>query len=115
MNCRRGDVVLVLFPDSNLRTAKRRPAIVVQADDLKTALAQTLVAMVTSNLARAGHSSRIRVDLNSDEGKRSGLKTESVIMTDNIATVLDHEIDRVIGTWVAIDALNSALRHTLAL
>jgi mRNA-degrading endonuclease toxin of MazEF toxin-antitoxin module len=27
----RGDVVLVLFPDSNLRTAKRRPALVVQA------------------------------------------------------------------------------------
>jgi mRNA interferase MazF len=32
MNCRRGDVVLVLFPDSNLRTSKRRPALVVQAD-----------------------------------------------------------------------------------
>jgi len=108
-------VVLVLFPDSNLRTAKRRPAIIVQADDLKTGLAQTLAAMITSNLARAGHSSRIRVDLNSAEGKQSGLKTESVIMTDNIATVLEHEIDRVIGSWIAMDALNSALRHTFAL
>ena len=27
-----GDVVLVLFPDSNLQTAKRRPALIVQAD-----------------------------------------------------------------------------------
>ncbi len=27
----RGQVVLVLFPNSNLRTAKRRPALVVQA------------------------------------------------------------------------------------
>ena len=34
----RGDVVLVLFPDSNLRTAKRRPALVVQADNLGTRL-----------------------------------------------------------------------------
>lgn len=33
MRCKRGDVVLVLFPDSNLRTAKRRPALIVQADD----------------------------------------------------------------------------------
>jgi mRNA-degrading endonuclease toxin of MazEF toxin-antitoxin module len=34
----RGDVVLVLFPESNLRTAKRRPALVVQADNLATGL-----------------------------------------------------------------------------
>jgi mRNA interferase MazF len=34
MNFRCGDVVLVLFPDSNLRTSKRRPALVVQADAL---------------------------------------------------------------------------------
>ena len=32
----RGDVVLVLYPDSNLRTAKRRPALVVQDDTLQT-------------------------------------------------------------------------------
>jgi mRNA interferase MazF len=31
---KRGDIVLVLFPHSNLRTAKPRPALVVQADDL---------------------------------------------------------------------------------
>jgi mRNA interferase MazF len=41
----RGDVVLILFPDSNLRTAKRRPALIVQADDLRTGLAQTVVAI----------------------------------------------------------------------
>ena len=38
MNYRRGDIVLVLFPDSNLRTSKRRPALVVQADQLGTGL-----------------------------------------------------------------------------
>lgn len=42
----RGDVVLVLFPDSNLSTAKRRPALIVQADNLSTGLSQTLVAMI---------------------------------------------------------------------
>jgi mRNA interferase MazF len=34
----RGGVVLVLFPHSGLRTAKTRPAMVVQADDLGTGL-----------------------------------------------------------------------------
>jgi mRNA interferase MazF len=42
-NFRRGDVVLVLFPDSNLRSAKRRPALVVQADELASALPQTKI------------------------------------------------------------------------
>jgi mRNA interferase MazF len=54
MRCKRGDVVLVLFPDSNLRTAKRRPAVVVQADNLNSGLPQTVVAMVSSNMARSG-------------------------------------------------------------
>jgi mRNA interferase MazF len=50
MNYRRGDVVLVLFPDSNLRTSKRRPAVVVQADELEADLPQRIVAMITSNM-----------------------------------------------------------------
>jgi mRNA interferase MazF len=45
---KRGDVVLVLFPNANLTTAKTRPAVVVQADNLKTGLSQVIVAMVTS-------------------------------------------------------------------
>jgi mRNA interferase MazF len=40
----RGEIVLVLYPDSNLRTAKRRPAVVIQADDLQTGLPQTIVS-----------------------------------------------------------------------
>ena len=90
--------MLVLFPDTNLRTAKQRPALVVQTDHLQTGLAQTIVTMITSNLVRAGHPSRIPVSLAAAEGQRSGLKTDSVIMTDNLATVLHNEIDRVIGS-----------------
>ncbi|MGP0076522.1 MAG: type II toxin-antitoxin system PemK/MazF family toxin [Bryobacteraceae bacterium] len=59
MNCRRGDVVLVLFPDSNLRSSKRRPALIIQADRLGTELQQTIVAMITSNMARAGPAGRV--------------------------------------------------------
>jgi mRNA interferase MazF len=70
MNYRRGDVVLVLFPDSNLRTSKRRPAVVVQADRLGADLPQTIVAMITSNMARAGHPSRLIVKLGSLFGRR---------------------------------------------
>src|SRR3989304_382060 len=93
----RGDVVLVLYPDSNLRTAKRRPALVVQADNLQTGLSQVILAMISSNLARAGHPSRVSVSPSSAEGQQMGLRTDSVIMTDNLATVLELEVDRRLG------------------
>ncbi len=111
---KRGDVVLVLFPHTNLRTAKPRPALVVQADQLQTGLPQFIVAMVTSNLARANHPSRVTVRRSTPEGRQSGLLTDSVVMTDNLATVAESEIDRVIGT-LAMTEVDAALRHTLGL
>jgi mRNA interferase MazF len=39
----RGDVALVLFPNSNLSSAKTRPALIVQADSLATGLAQIII------------------------------------------------------------------------
>jgi mRNA interferase MazF len=115
MTCKRGDIVLALFPDSNLRTAKPRPVLVVQADGLNTGLPQTVVAMITSNLARAGHPSRVTVRLATPEGARSGLRTDSVIMTDNLATILNSAIYRPLGEWPDMPAVEKALRHTLAL
>ena len=115
MNCHRGDVVLVLFPDSNLRTSKRRPALVVQADQLGAGLAQTIVAMITSNMARAGHPSRVIVRVAGESAESSGLLMDSVIMTDNLATIQFSEIDRVIGTFAGLKEIGAALRKTLAL
>jgi len=115
MNCLRGDVVLVLFPDSNLRTSKRRPALVVQSDQLGAGLLQTIVAMITSNMARAGHPSRVIVRFGGESGIKSGLLMDSVIMTDNLATVHFSEIDRVIGTLTGLREIDTALRATLAL
>jgi mRNA interferase MazF len=105
----------LLFPDSNLRTSKRRPALIVQADQLGADLPQTIVAMITSNMIRAGHPSRVIVQAASQSGKQSGLLMDSVIMTDNLATVHHTEIDRVIGTLPDLTELDAALRVTLAL
>ncbi len=111
---KRGDVILVLFPHSDLKTAKVRPALVVQADNLQTGLAQVIVAMITSRMFRANHPSRVTIQLSSSEGKMSGLLTDSVVMTDNLATIAESEIDRVIGL-LSMDKEDSALRHTLGL
>jgi len=112
---RRGEVVLVLFPNSDLRTAKRRPALVIQRNNLDNGLPQTIVAMISSNLARRGHPSRIFVGLNSAAGKAAGLRLDSVVMTDNLATVLDSEIDSVLGDFPEMKTVDAALKHTLEL
>jgi mRNA interferase MazF len=115
MPYRRGQIVLVLFPDSNLLTAKRRPALIVQADNLGTGLSQVIIAMIPSNLARSGHTSRVMVSLATAEGQATGLLTDSVIITDNLATVLDRAIDRALGEWADMASVDTALRHTLGL
>ncbi len=111
----RGDVVRVLFPNSNLVSAKRRPALVVQADNLNTGLSQVLLAMITSNMNRANHPSRVTVLLNSVEGNSSGLRLDSVIMTDNIVTVLETEIDSILGSLPDMQSVDKALKHSFGL
>jgi len=91
---KRGDVVLVLYPNSDLRTAKTRPALIVQADNLHTGLPQVIVAMITSRLFRANHPSRVGVTVATPAGQQAGLLTDSVVMTDNLATVAKVAIDR---------------------
>jgi mRNA interferase MazF len=110
----RGDVVLVLFPNSNLSSAKTRPALIVQANDLQTGLPQIVVAMITSQMFRAGHPSRVSILLNSLEGQQSGLLTDSVVMTDNLATIIVSAVHRVIGSLPTAE-IDEALKHTLGL
>lgn len=110
----RGDVVLVLYPNADLKTVKKRPALVIQANGLETGIPQRIVAMITSNLSRTGPT-RITFMKASPEGRNMGLLTDSVIVTDNLATVLEREVDRVIGTCPRMDLVDDALRLTLAL
>jgi mRNA interferase MazF len=70
--------------------------------------------MVTSRRFRANHPSRVTLQLDSPDGKQSGLLTDSVIMTDNIATIVASGVDRVIGSIPMTD-IDVALRHTLSL
>lgn len=113
-NFKRGDVVLALYPNSDLRTAKPRPALVVQRDQLQTGLPQIIIAMVSSQMFRAGHPSRVIVRQQSPEGLQSGFLSDSVVMTDNLATVLESAIGRIIGS-LPMGGVDKALRHTLQL
>ena len=114
-NYKRGDVILALFPDSNLQTAKKRPVLVVQADDLQTNLAQVIVAMITSNLSRKTHPSRVLVGISTFAGKQSGLLSDSLVATDNLATLHEKFTDKKLGSLSNMNAVERALAHTFGL
>ncbi|MGH9944014.1 MAG: type II toxin-antitoxin system PemK/MazF family toxin, partial [Pyrinomonadaceae bacterium] len=63
---------------------------------MRTGLPQVVVAMISSQMTRANHPSRVIVRLSSPEGQQSGLLTDSVVMTDNLATVIEAAVYRVI-------------------
>jgi mRNA interferase MazF len=79
-----------------------------------TGLPQVVVVMITSRLFRANYPSRVVVRVSTPGGQQSGLLTDSVVMTDNLATIAEGAIDRVIGTLPMTD-VDTALRHTLKL
>src|SRR5579863_208692 len=105
----RGDVVLVWFPNSDLITFKRRPALVVQADGLDTGLPQVVMAMITSNLERRGHPARVFIPLRSPVAVGAGLRTDSVVMADNVATVLHQAVAQKLGGLPDMSEVDLAL------
>lgn len=74
-----------------------------------------ILALITSNMSRAHHSSRTTVLLGSAEGAGSGLRLDSVIMTDNLVTVLNAEIDSVLGSLSDMSEVETALMHTFGI
>ena len=109
---KRGNIVLVLFPNSDLVSAKRRPALIIQSDNFKSELNQVIVAMISSKMFRANNPARVSVLLSTDQVNKSGLLTDSVVMTDNIATVSTSAIDFSIGL-LNMTEIDAALAYTL--
>jgi mRNA interferase MazF len=118
MKCRRGDIVLVDFPFSDVTGSKVRPALVVQADVLNQQLDDTILALITSSQRRVvGSPSQVLVDISSPEGKQTGLRLNSVVQCENLVTRDQSLILRSIGSCSAsaMQRVDAALKATLDL
>lgn len=84
----RNTVVLTPFPFTDLSSQKLRPAVILSADNDKSR--DVIVAFITTN---SGRSDNVCVEINQDDAdfKKTGLKTDSVICVNKIAT-LDKKI-----------------------
>jgi mRNA-degrading endonuclease toxin of MazEF toxin-antitoxin module len=94
----RGDVVIVQFPYQDGTRGKNRPALVVQCDEHNRRLQNTVVAMITGNIQRAGtEPTQLLVDPSTPEGQSSGLHGPSAVKCENLFTILQAHILRTIG------------------
>jgi mRNA-degrading endonuclease toxin of MazEF toxin-antitoxin module len=84
---KRGDVVRLDFPFTDVPKGKKRPALVVQNDRDNQKISKTVVAMITGNFRRLGAPSHFFIDPSTPEGASSDLNEPSLVSCNNLYTV----------------------------
>ena len=118
MNIRRGDIVLVDFPYSDLVRGKVRPALVVQSNVWNRHLNTTMLVGITSSQhRRVGASTQYFIDIETTEGQQTGLRLDSVVQCEKIITINQSRILRAIGSLpdTAMQKINECLKAALSI
>jgi mRNA interferase MazF len=97
MHVCRGDVVLVLYPFASGRGASRRPALIVQNNRDNRCLDNAIIAQITTNMRHANDSTHLLIPWVTPEGQQASLLHDSVVSCNNLATVHEDRMHRVIG------------------
>jgi len=82
---KRGTIVLVKFPFTDLKTSKRRPAIIVSRD--RNINNDFIVAFITSVIPEELSDTDLLFDTHHKDFKKSGLTKSSIIKGDKLATL----------------------------
>ena len=114
---KRGDVVLVRFPHPSGQRGKKRPAVVVQSDTYASTVSTVVVAEVTKNLTMKNDPACLFIDMNTPEGKATGLLLDSVVSSLVLDTVYTDTIAQVLGSLSAalLQKLDDCLKLGLGL
>jgi mRNA interferase MazF len=110
----RGDVIVVNFPNADLATFKRRPALVIQSNELHSEYDDWIVAMISTRPRRTGPTTLL-VERDSDAGRAMGLPADSLLVVHRITTVADFAVESKLGECPLMDEVDVALRHVFAL
>ena len=94
---KRGDILVVDFSAYNPRE-KVRPALAVQNDRDNARMKNTIVALITGNVGRAGEPTQFLIDQRHPDYSASGLHKDSVVNCSNLITIRQQDILCVIGT-----------------
>lgn len=101
----KGKIILVPFPFTDLTAAKLRPALVLYVGEM-----DVVISFISSRISKQSHTNVI-LRKKDDGFEKSGLKTDSVIKLDKIATVLK---DLIVGELGELDDnLKQEINHKL--
>jgi mRNA-degrading endonuclease toxin of MazEF toxin-antitoxin module len=108
---------LVRFPHPSGLRGKKRPAVVVQSDTYSGTVSTIIVAEVTKNLTMASDPACLFIDVNTPEGKATGLVRDSLVSCLVLVTVYRDTVAQVMGSLsVAMRRkLNDCLKAALGL
>jgi mRNA interferase MazF len=90
-------VVLAFYPFASGWGGKRRPGLIVQNDADNARMAATILAQITTNLARAGEPTHLLIEVSTAEGQSSGPLHDSLVSCNNLITVELTRVHKVIG------------------
>lgn len=111
---KRGDVLYVGMATTDGKRVVRRPAVVVQNTGVETAFPNLIVAGITSRVENRG-AGRLFVTRDSSEGRAMGLKMDSLVTLDNLATIGAWSVVEVIGHCPVMGEVDRELRVILGL
>jgi len=114
MSVKKGDIVLVPFPFTDLSTTKLRPAVVLWVDSTGDDI--TLCFISSQNLTRLSPNEFV-LDASDPDFSNTGLKVTSKVRVTRIATLERQLITRRIGKLGVnqIQQLNSAMLQAFQL
>jgi mRNA interferase MazF len=104
----KGDIVLVPFPNSDLTTWKRRPALVLYEDPLEN---ETTIAYISSKAPITLSANDILITSGTPSFAESGLNHNSIIKINKIAMIKTHFIAGLLGS--ADESLQAQVNRAL--
>ncbi len=98
---KRGDVVIVDVAYVGAPGSKRRPALVVQNDVLNSAIRETIIVAITSNLTYVHQPDQLLIDIATPDGTATGLSMNSAVRCNRLHTIPQADVRQVIGSLSA--------------
>ena len=93
---KRGDIVLITFPFSDLRGIKVRPAVVISSDIYNKKSQDALFILISSNVV-SPRATDYLLSSGHPDFKQTGLKQASVVKVDKIVSILQTIAQRHLG------------------
>jgi mRNA interferase MazF len=113
----RGDVVILDAPFISRPGGKVRPMLVVQNNRNNGRMANTILAVITTNTSRSSEPTQVLIDPKTEPGRSSGSVSLSVVSCENLVTAQQNAIVRKIGRLSdeQMQSVNAALKVSLEL